>query len=187
MIREQRPSLMLNVMTIEELGRKMPCGKKMPPGVNRRLDAGNLNSVAPRSSTGEIVIHDTPRTVSRSTTPRDSVDSIATTDRATLAEGWPMIARVVREVDPSAADGVEFICAQFANFVANLGHALLRLIWGRAVIARHDETSCRLKTDRALDHTRKPARRVRMRRTAAVARSGGEHFCALQASVIFLT
>src|ERR1700682_572376 len=74
--------------------------------------------VTPISCAGKVAIHDTPRTVPWRTTPRDPIDRIAATDRAALADGRPMVARIVGAIAHSAADGFEVIKAQF---VAEVG------------------------------------------------------------------
>src|SRR5258708_8937325 len=67
------------------------------------------NSVAPHSGAGKIGVHF-----------HVGVDGVALADPASLAQGWPVIARIVGAVAHSGADGIESPEAQFANFFTHV-------------------------------------------------------------------
>src|SRR5258708_20639890 len=73
------------------------------------------NSVTPHSGAGKIGVHF-----------HVGVDGVALADPASLAQVWPVIARIVAAVAHSAADGIEFTEAQFAIFVAHVSLLLVR-------------------------------------------------------------
>jgi hypothetical protein len=82
--------------------------------------------ITPRAAAGKIVVHGapSPRAVTCFLTKRDSINGVATANSAALLKVWGVIARQTRKANSSATNATQFVGAQFANSVVQIGHGI---------------------------------------------------------------
>jgi hypothetical protein len=101
--------------------------------------------ITPRAAAGKIVVHGTPspRAITCFLTKRDSINGVATADSAALLKVWGVIARQTRKANSSAANGAQFVGAQFANSVVQIGHGISLFVSGGRIIPTSRVTGIR--------------------------------------------